>query len=146
MAPGVTEPGTVCDRPVSLLDLYPTLIDLCGLPRRRGLDGQSLLPLLINPDGAWDRPAVMTMGRGNHAVRSERWRYIRYSDGSEELYDHLRDPWEWDNVAGDPAHAGVIADHRKWLPKREVPWRIDESKNWIYQKVEWDDVPVNEKK
>ena len=102
VAPGITTPGTVCERPVSLLDLYPTLIELCGLPEKPELDGVSLLPLLKNPNANWDRPALMTMGRGNHAVRSERYRYIRYSDGSEELYDHENDPWEWDNL-GNPS-------------------------------------------
>lgn len=145
VAPGVTAPGTVCDRPVSLLDLYPTLVELCGLPVRGDLDGQSLAPLLRDPKGKGQGAALMTMGRGNHAVRSERWRYIRYSDGSEELYDHESDPWEWDNLASDPAYAKVIAAHQKWLPVKEAPWLIDESQNWIYQKVEWDDVPVNEK-
>jgi arylsulfatase A-like enzyme len=61
----------------------------------------------------------MTMGRGNHAVRSDRWRYIRYSDGSEELYDHSRDPWEWTNLAAQPEYAEVIDEHKKWLPTNE---------------------------
>jgi arylsulfatase A-like enzyme len=59
----------------------------------------------------------MTMGRGNHAVRTERWRYIQYSDGTEELYDHENDPWEWTNLAGSPDYVKVIAEHKKWLPK-----------------------------
>ena len=62
----------------------------------------------------------MTYGRGNHAVRSQRWRYIRYADGSEELYDHTRDPHEWRNVASEPAHAAVLEKHRRWLPAREA--------------------------
>ena len=62
----------------------------------------------------------MTYGRGNHAVRSERWRYIRYPDGSEELYDHGDDPHEWNNLAGDPKNAQVMAAHRRWLPKNEA--------------------------
>jgi arylsulfatase A-like enzyme len=117
VAPGVTKPGTVIDRPVSLLDIYPTLVDLAGLPKKDGLDGVSLVPLLKNPKTEWNRPAVMTQGAGNHAVRSDRWRYIRYSDGTEELYDHENDPWEHTNLAADPNHASVIAQHRKWLPK-----------------------------
>lgn len=145
VAPGITKPGTVCSQPVSLLDLYPTLVDLCGLPEKKEIDGRSLMPLLKEPDSKWEQPALMTMGRGNHAVRSERWRYIRYSDGSEELYDHEQDPQEWDNLAKDPQYAKVIAEHQSWLPKEEVPWLIDESQNWIYTKVEWNDTPVNEK-
>ena len=62
----------------------------------------------------------MTYQRGNHAVRSERWRYIRYADGSEELYDHQSDPDEWVNLAGKPEHEAVMANHRKWLPKQEA--------------------------
>lgn len=117
VAPGVTTPGTVIERPVSLVDIYPTLIELAGLPEKEGLDGVSLIPLLKNPDAEWARPAVMTQGEGNHAVRSDRWRYIRYNDGTEELYDHENDPWEWTNLAGKPEHAAVIAEHREWLPQ-----------------------------
>jgi hypothetical protein len=62
----------------------------------------------------------MTYGRGNHAVRSQRWRYIRYADGTEELYDHDRDPNEWSNVASQPVHDKVIHEHRKWLPTVEA--------------------------
>ena len=145
VAPGITTPGVVCERPVSLLDLYPTLIELCGLPEKPELDGVSLVPLLKDPKASWDRPALMTMGRGNHAVRSERYRYIRYSDGSEELYDHENDPWEWDNLANNPELHPEIAKLRSWIPESEVPWQIDESKNWIYSKEIWDDIPVNEK-
>ena len=104
------------------------------------------MPLLKNPNAEWDRPALMTMGRGNHAVRSERYRYIRYSDGSEELYDHEKDPWEWDNLASNLELRGEIAKLQSWIPESEVPWQIDESKNWIYTKEIWDDIPVNEKK
>ena len=71
---------------------------------------------------AGDRPpALTTLGPGNHAVRSSRWRYIRYADGSEELYDHANDPHEWTNLASTPEAAAVIATHRKWLPARETP-------------------------
>ena len=120
VAPGVTQPGTVIDRPVSLLDIYPTLVELAGLPKKNDLDGQSLVPLLRNPKTKWTRPAIMTQGRGNHAVRSDRWRYIRYNDGTEELYDHDNDPWEWKNLAGDSKYASFIAEHKKWLPKSET--------------------------
>jgi arylsulfatase A-like enzyme len=65
----------------------------------------------------------MTMGRGNHAIRSQRWRYIHYSDGTEELYDHENDPWEWTNLALNPKYADVIKEHKKWLPENEAPDR-----------------------
>ena len=68
-----------------------------------------------------------------------------WSDGSEELYDHENDPWEWDNLASNPELHPEIAKLRSWIPESEVPWQIDESKNWIYSKEIWDDIPVNEK-
>ena len=120
VAPGLTTPGTRCSRPVDLSALYPTLLDLCNLPVDKTCDGVSLVPLLKNPEASWNRPAVMTYMRGNHAIRGDRWRYIRYADGTEEFYDHSVDPHEWTNVAGNPALASVIAEHRRWLPKREA--------------------------
>lgn len=120
-APGVTAPGSTCSRPVSLIDLYPTLLDLCRLPDGVGLEGVSLRPLLEDPGMEWTRPAVMTFRRGNHAVRSERYRYIRYANGDEEFYDHASDPHEWTNLAGDPAHAVEMARHAEWLPEVDAP-------------------------
>jgi arylsulfatase A-like enzyme len=120
VAPGVAVPGGVSDRPVSLLDLYPTLVELCDLTPRAGLDGVSLVPWLRVPEAPSSRLVVTTASRGNHAVRSERWRYIRYADGSEELYDHAADPHEWRNIAGDSAHAAVMAAHRRALPREEA--------------------------
>jgi arylsulfatase A-like enzyme len=102
---------------VSLLDIYPTLADVCGLPVGGQLEGRSLKPLLEDPVAPWDRPVITTHGYMNHAVRSERWRYIRYSDGSEELYDHENDPMEWSNLAGDPKLAEVKAKLAKWFPE-----------------------------
>lgn len=127
VAPGTAKPRTVSRRPVSLLDLYPTLLDLSGLPPRAALEGVSLRPLLADPNREWTRPAVMTFGRGNHAVRSERYRYIRYADGGEELYDHARDPGEWTNLAADPAYAAVIERHKQWLPARNAPAALSKS-------------------
>ncbi|MCZ6672160.1 MAG: sulfatase, partial [Verrucomicrobia bacterium] len=120
VAPGVTTPGSRCDSPVGLIDIYPTLLELANLPAKADNDGQSLVPLLRNPTLEWERPALMTEGRGNHAIRTERWRYIHYSDGAEELYDHDKDPWEWTNLAGNPQYTQVIAEHKKWLPKQEA--------------------------
>lgn len=120
-APGITKPGTRCDRVVSLIDVYPTLIDICGLSRRMELEGVSLKPLLKDPSAKWERPALTTYRFGNHTVRSERWRYIRYNDGGEELYDHAKDPNEWTNLAGKPEMESVKAAHRKWLPKTDAP-------------------------
>lgn len=120
-APGVTRAGTRCRRPVSLVDLYPTLLELCGLPGNARLDGQSLVPLLRKPEARWERPVVITSGFGNHSVRDERWRYIRYEDGSEELYDHDQDPKEWRNLAGKPGHENIKRKLAGWLPRKNQP-------------------------
>ena len=120
VAPGV-KPGARCERPVNLVDIYPTLIDLCQLSPREGLEGHSFKPLLENPQTPWQRPSLTTHGRNNHALRSERFRYIRYADGSEELYDHQQDPNEWHNLASDPDYAHVKQDFAQWLPTRNVP-------------------------
>jgi len=121
VAPGVTQPNGRSPRVVSFIDVYPTLADLCGLPIADDLEGHSLRPLLANPQSQWDRPAITTHGRNNHAVRSERYRYIRYADGSEELYDHAADPLEWHNLAGDAEHADAKAALARWLPETNVP-------------------------
>jgi arylsulfatase A-like enzyme len=117
IAPGVTKAGGVCNRPVSLLDIYPTLLELCGVPApAHELDGRSLVGLLRDPAAQRSEPAIITNFEGNHAVRSEHWRYIRYKNGAQELYDHRTDPHEWTNLAADPKYAEVIAEHAKWLP------------------------------
>lgn len=115
-APGVTKPGGRCSRQVSLIDVYPTLCDLAGLPLRPELEGVSLRPLLRDPSAAWERPVVTTYFRNNHAVRSERWRYIHYEDGTEELYDHAVDAQEWSNLAAKPEYAAIKRELARWLP------------------------------
>jgi arylsulfatase A-like enzyme len=87
-----------CHRVVSLPDLYPTLLELASLQPRE-IEANSLKPLLENPQLAWDKPALTTFGPGNHSIRNERWRYTRYSNGSEELCDHDNDPNEFSNLA-----------------------------------------------
>ena len=116
-APNGIARDRLCQRPVSLIDIYPTLVDLCGLPKREGLDGHSILPLLERPERDWAHPALTTFGFKNHAVQTERWRYIRYADGGEELYDHSRDPHEWTNLADDPAYAAEIQRLSAHLPR-----------------------------
>ncbi|NNE92146.1 MAG: sulfatase [Verrucomicrobiales bacterium] len=117
--PGVPG-GQVCTKPAELLDIYPTLIDLCGLPKRDDLEGISLLPQIKDPSTD-RRPAITTHNHDNHGVRSEAWRYIVYADGSEELYDMKNDPNEWDNlIAPDKdrsKYEKIIAEHRKHLPE-----------------------------
>ncbi len=119
--PGI-EAGKVCSRPVGLIDLYPTLADLCGLPANPRNEGHSLAPLLRNPEAGWPHAAITTYGRNNHAVRTERYRYIVYENGAEELYDHEDDHNEWRNLAGEPAHAGIKEGLKKHLPEANAPW------------------------
>jgi choline-sulfatase len=118
--PGVAAGGR-CTRPAELLDLYPTLIELCGLTPRTDLEGLSLLPQLRDAGAPRARPALTSHNQGNHGVRSERWRYLRYADGTEELYDHRDDPHEWTNLAAEPGHSAILAAHRKWLPRLDAP-------------------------
>jgi iduronate 2-sulfatase len=126
VVPGVTKPNSVCARTVDFMSIYPTLCDLCGLEKPEHVEGVSVRPLLAEPAAAWDRPALTTHGFQNHAVRSEKWRYIRYADGGEELYDEVKDPLEWKNLAGDPQYNDVKSELARWLPTKNVPTPGDE--------------------
>ena len=111
--------GTRCGQPVSSLDLWPTLADYCRLtPPGHALDGRSLRPLLEDPKAAWDRPAITTYGEGYFSARDERYRYIRYPDGTEELYDHQTDAGEHENLAGNPASRPVKERLKRWIPRK----------------------------
>jgi arylsulfatase A-like enzyme len=118
--PGVS-PGGRSRQPAELLDIYPTLVELCGLTPRADLEGLSLVPQLRDAARKRERPAITSHNQGNHGIRSERWRYIRYADGSEELYDHDNDPRAWTNLIGRPEHTAVVAEHRRWLPQIDLP-------------------------
>ena len=113
--------GKTCKVPVSLLDIYPTLVELCGLklPPQK-LEGDSLTSLLKNPAIQLDRVVITTGGKGNHALRSQRYRYIRYADKSEELYDHENDPHEWKNLAGEPNSLSIKKSMARFLPRAEA--------------------------
>lgn len=117
---GITKPGGRCSRPVNLMDIYPTLTDLVSIPRPEQVEGESLVRLLKDPQAPKDTPALTTYGKGNHSLRDERWRYIVYHDGSEELYDHSSDPMEWTNLAGEPRHHAVKRRLATYLPKTEA--------------------------
>ena len=96
VVPGVTQPGSTCARPVNLLDIYPTLAGLTDCEPPEGqLEGNDLSVLMTDPEADWNDATVTTFGYKNYGVRSERYRYIVYEDGSEELYDHNNDKWEW---------------------------------------------------
>jgi len=121
ISPGITKPETRCTRPVSLIDLFPTLIDICGLSGNDVLEGLSLMPLLKNPQAKREQPAITTYGRNNHSLRSEQYRYIIYEDGGEELYDHQNDDNEWINLADKPEYAKIKEEFKKWIPKVNAP-------------------------
>ena len=117
--PAKISQNKICDAPVSLIDIFPTLIDLSGLPEKDDLDGKSLVPLMKNPTMDWDRPVLTTYGKGNHAVRSGMWRYIQYQDGGSELYDHQKDPHEWFNISDKEGYKDKVAELKTHLPKQE---------------------------
>ena len=114
--PGVKE-GQKSSRPAELLDMYPTLSELCGLKIPDHLEGLSLVPQLQDANASRTRPAITTDNHDNHGLRTERWRYIRYADGSEELYDMVKDANEFTNLAADSRHSAETLALRKQLPK-----------------------------
>jgi arylsulfatase A-like enzyme len=122
-APGVTKPNGVCERPVDFMSIYPTLCDLAGVPKPAHVEGLNIRPLLANPQTKWDHAAVTTFHKDNHSIRSETWRYIRYADGSEELYNHDTDPYEWTNIAKDPQYASVKTELARFAPTVNAPER-----------------------
>lgn len=114
--------GKTSRAPVTLIDLYPTVLAFAGVPApAAGLDGQSLLPLLREPAKATGRAVVTTFQREHFSIGDDRWRYIRYGDGTEELYDHRADPNEWTNLAGKAEHASVKSRLAAFLPKSPKP-------------------------
>ena len=112
------KPGSVCMQPVSLIDVFPTLVDLAGLPVPEHLDGSSVKPQLVDPMQKRS-PVISSYGDGNTAIRTRRWRYIRYEDGSEELYDHSDDPHEWKNLAESAEHQEVKRELAAEIPKNQ---------------------------
>jgi len=120
VAPGSPGNGQTCSRIVETVDLYPTLAQLCGLTAPAGLQGDSLVPLLQNPQAAWDRPAISMIGNGDNvtgvAVRTDKLRYAKYNgpDGGELLFDETNDPHELNNLAAAPEWASQKAELAKW--------------------------------
>lgn len=124
-APGLpegTKPGSVCNRPVDLLSLFPTLTELCGLPAKEDNDGHSLRQLLEDPESDWPHPAITHVNHpGSVSLSLEDWRYIKYSKGGEELYHIANDPYEWTNLAGNPEHAPMLEKFRELVPEEFAP-------------------------
>ena len=127
-APGGVS-GQVSNAAASLLDLYPTLVDLAGLPAYEANEGVSLGPIVHGENKGDDRVAITSYGYANHAVRGERYRYIRFVDGSEELYDHREDPNEWTNQADNPDYAEIKQQMAQRLPATSAPLTPVTSKN-----------------
>jgi arylsulfatase A-like enzyme len=122
VAPGVTTPGTSCEKPVNLLDIYPTLASLTSCKPPKGqLEGSDLTPLMKNPGADCNKTTLTVFGYKNYGLRSERYRYITYADGTEELYDHQSDRWEWQNLADNPEYAEVKQVMRQELPTHQEP-------------------------
>ena len=114
-------PDVPCEQSVSLIDIYPTLVDLCGLSRNENLEGLSLVPQLEDPRTVREKPAIISSYFGNHAIRSRDWRLIVYENGEEELYDHRNDPDEFQNLADDLQHETIKNKLRSWLPEQVAP-------------------------
>jgi arylsulfatase A-like enzyme len=126
IAPGLpsgTRPDTICDRPVNLLSLYPTLVQLAGLPAKRTNDGPSLVPLLKKPRGKWGHVSITHLDSpGNFGLSAQDWRYIHYANGDEELYHVSADPYEWNNLAADDTHAKQLSTLRQQGPSQFAPF------------------------
>ncbi len=105
----------------SLIDIFPTLTQLAGLPAKPGVEGRSLVPLLADPFARWDYPAISTYDFGEFSIRHGRYHYIRYIDGSEEFYDLADDPLEWHNRASDPRFAEAKARLAAMIPDNLAP-------------------------
>lgn len=121
VVPGVTKPGGVSDRTVDFLSIYPTLTDLAGIATPKHVEGKSIRALLSDPQAAWSDAALTTYRFSNHSVRTEGWRYIRYANGDEELYDEAKDPYEWTNLAASPDLAAKKSELIKWFPSKNAP-------------------------
>ncbi|MEO0413329.1 MAG: sulfatase [Verrucomicrobiota bacterium] len=136
IAPGYPSHKT-SDQPTGLIDLYPTLIDLCNLPVRKQNSGLSLVPLLNGKSDAetkWRHSILTNYGRGNYSLRSKRWRFTRYADGSEELYDHQKDPNEWTNLLkvelnDEASHALDV--FRSELPEQQAAYHYSVGKGAV---------------
>jgi arylsulfatase A-like enzyme len=128
--PGQTK-ANICNKPVQLVDLYPTLIDICKLNKpQHQLDGRSVTSLMKNPDTEWPYPAITCNGRDSYSLTFERYKYNRFFDGSEELYDHHNDPLEHKNLADTPAMESIKNQCMAYLPQKSAP-NVSDSREWM---------------
>jgi arylsulfatase A-like enzyme len=120
VVPGLTPAGSECFKGVDMMSIYPTVCELIGAPVPKHVEGVSIKPLLKDPKAKWDTPALSTMYKGNHSISDGEWRYIHYSDGTEELYDEQKDPNEWTNLASKPELAEIKRRLGAFMPKKEA--------------------------
>ncbi len=121
VVPGLTQPNTLCERTVDFMSIFPTLTELCGIPTPPHNEGVSIKALLGNPQAPWTLPGVTTYRFKNHTARSDGWRYIRYANGDEELYNESEDPNEWTNQAMKPELSAKKTELAKFLPTTDRP-------------------------
>lgn len=114
--------GQIIDAPAEMLSIYPTLLELCGLPAYDRNEGTSLVPLMINQEATVPSYALTTFGMNNHAVRSDNFRYIQYEDGGVEFYDLRKDPNEWTNEAKNPEYQSEMETMKAYLPSTNAIW------------------------
>ncbi|PQV51497.1 sulfatase-like protein [Jejuia pallidilutea] len=119
--PGIPKNKKI-EAPTELLSIYPTMLDLCGLPENKENEGLNLAPIIKGNVASNNSYAITTYGWGNHSIRSGSYRYTQYEDGSEELYDEIEDPNEFDNLANKPERSNIKDSLRKLLPKVNTPW------------------------
>lgn len=112
-----SEMGKICKEPVQLIDIYPTLLELCNLSPYKLAEGHSLGGLIKENDKNWSHPALTFYGKGNIAVRNDKFRLIEYEDGSLELYDLSKDPNEWRNLCNSNAHQKIIKNLKQYIPE-----------------------------
>jgi arylsulfatase A-like enzyme len=120
--PGVTPKSKKSMGVVNLIDMYPTLLDLCGLPENPENEGRSFADLIRNPDMDWSEPTLSDYGYGGHRIYDGRYSYIVYSSNeTEELYDHQADPMEWYNLVSNPEYAAIKARLKSYVPSEREP-------------------------
>jgi arylsulfatase A-like enzyme len=122
--PGMTPADFKCEGVINLLDMYPTLVELCGLPPNAENEGRSFAPLLKNPKMEWNHPTLTTYQFSNHSLTDGRYRYTWYggkAKGGEELYDHSTDPLEHKNLAANPESKEIVAKFKAFLPAHNEP-------------------------